>query len=83
MIDQERTIKELEWIVNLFGNYERHAMDDEEIQSLNDAIMLLKDQETIVRCKDCKYWHDPINCQLESEGLKTPDDWFCADGERW
>ena len=82
MTNREKTIKGLEWIVNLFGNYERHAMDDEEIQSLNDAIMLLKEQGTIVRCKDCKYWHDPINCQLDSEGLKTPDNWFCADGER-
>ena len=82
MPDRERTIKGLEWIVNLFGNYERHAMDDEEIQSLNDAIMLLKEQEAIVRCKDCKYRYDSINCQLDSEGLKTPDDWYCADGKR-
>ncbi len=36
----------------------------------------------LVRCKDCKYWHDPLRCQLDSEGLKTPGDWFCADGER-
>lgn len=36
----------------------------------------------VVRCKDCKYRDDAIRCQLDSEGLKTPDDWFCADGER-
>ena len=36
----------------------------------------------IIRCKDCKYWHDAIRCQMDSEGLKTPDNWFCADGER-
>ena len=47
MTNREKTVKELEWIVNLFGNYERHAMDDEEIQSLNDAIMLLKEQEPV------------------------------------
>lgn len=36
----------------------------------------------VVRCKDCKFRGDAIRCLLDSEGLKTPDDWFCADGER-
>lgn len=50
---------------------------------LDDVIAFLREQESvIVRCKDCKFWHDPIRCRLDSEGLKTPDDWFCADGER-
>ena len=36
----------------------------------------------VVRCKDCKHrWHS-INCQMYSEGMKTPDDWYCADGEQ-
>ena len=39
-------------------------------------------EEDIVRCKDCKYWNDPLNCRLDSEGLETTEDWFCADGER-
>ena len=39
-------------------------------------------EEDIVRCKDCKHWHDPLTCLLDSEGLKTTEDWFCADGER-
>lgn len=43
---------------------------------------LLETPQEICRCKDCKYWHDSIRCQLDSEGLKTPGDWFCADGER-
>jgi len=47
MIDREKVIKGLEWIVDLFGTYDRHAMDDEEIQSLNDAITLLKEQEPV------------------------------------
>lgn len=47
-----------------------------------DALGLLKEQEPIVKCKNCKFRHDPIRCRLDSEGLKTPDDWFCADGER-
>lgn len=36
----------------------------------------------VVRCKDCVNRHDPINCKMYSEGMDTPDDWFCADGER-
>ena len=52
-------------------------------KTIPDAIALLREQEAvIVRCKDCKYRHDAIRCRLDSEGLKTPDDWFCADGER-
>lgn len=88
MIDREKTVKGLEWIVNLFGNYERHAMDDEEIQSLNDAIMLLKEQETIIRCKDCKY--NSGNCHglyaqfvtCYKTGSAHRENWYCADGER-
>lgn len=51
-------------------------------QAIYEICELLKEQPDVVRCKDCKYWHDPIRCQLDSEGLKTLEDWFCADGER-
>lgn len=47
MIDREKVIKGLEWVIVLFNNYERHAMGDEEMQSLNDAIVLLKAQESL------------------------------------
>ena len=40
------------------------------------------DVVNVVRCKDCKYRWDPIQCDMYSEGMVTPDDWFCADGER-
>ena len=49
---------------------------------IDDAIALLKEQPQIVRCKDCKYWHDSIKCQMYSEGMETGENWFCADGER-
>ena len=38
--------------------------------------------ENIVRCGECKHRKDSIQCPLYSEGIKTADDWFCADGER-
>lgn len=36
----------------------------------------------LIRCKYCVNRHDSINCKMYSEGMDTPDDWFCADGER-
>jgi hypothetical protein len=36
----------------------------------------------IVRCGECKWWHDSIRCGMYSEGMDTTPDWFCADGER-
>ena len=36
----------------------------------------------IVRCKDCKK-HDTYDCNITYlTTQKTPNDWFCADGER-
>jgi len=40
------------------------------------------DAVPVVRCKHCKYRRDPLRCQMDSEGMPTPDDWYCADGER-
>lgn len=62
-ISLEKVIKGLEWVAVLFSNYERHAMGDEEMQSLNDALTLLKEQKPIrpliandmYFCGSCKY----------------------------
>lgn len=40
------------------------------------------DEKELVMCKHCKYRWDSIGCQMYSEGMKTPDDWYCADGEK-
>lgn len=42
----------------------------------------ISDRVDVVRCKDCEYRWNPIDCQMYSEGMTTPDDWYCADGER-
>lgn len=34
----------------------------------------------VVRCKECKYQHDPSNCF--TFGMDRYDEWFCADGKR-
>lgn len=55
--------------------------EEQAIYSWNDRTQY-EEQKPIIRCKDCKYWHDPINCQMDSEGMKTSGDWFCADAKR-
>lgn len=63
-----------------------------------DALALLKEQEAVVRCKDCKWWDkkDDSNygyCHACKHGYYSDHweigiyrtykgDWFCADGER-
>ena len=36
----------------------------------------------VVRCKDCRWYHDSMNCSMYSEGMHTPPGWYCADGRR-
>ena len=59
-----------------------------DIDMLIDALSLLKEQEAVVRCKDCKYWYFADN-RIPSEqenvcgrnGVVVTPDWFCADGK--
>lgn len=58
--------------------------DDELKMFAHDAIVLLKEETKIVRCKDCKHFEpDGIYtmCYLHN-GLSQNADWYCADGER-
>lgn len=52
-----------------------------ELQTAFDDGYAARDKE-IVRCVECKYRHDSIMCRMYSEGMDTPDNWFCADGKR-
>lgn len=49
-----------------------------------EIFALLKEQEAVVRCKDCKR-RGTYDCPVYvgGDGMSSePDDWFCADGER-
>lgn len=50
---------------------------------LSDALDLLKEQEAVVRCKDCKNG-EPGACGygIDCDGFWHDDDWYCADGVR-
>ena len=61
-------------------------------EGYNDALMRFRsmvhgsptvDAVQVVRCKDCLWRHDDSSpTWLPCMGRETPDDWFCADGER-
>ena len=43
------------------------------------------DAVPVVRCKDCKHWHEDIDATtkwLMCHEIVTDRNWFCADGER-
>lgn len=40
------------------------------------------DEKELVMCKHCRYRWDSIGCRMYSEGMSTPDNWYCADGEK-
>ena len=49
----------------------------------NLALFPTVDRPEVVRCKDCKHWHDGITTTCDiNHGNGYPPDWFCADGER-
>ena len=61
---------------------------DSEVQVIAEsAIALLKEQEAVVRCKDCEHCYFASN-RIPSEqnyacgkhGFDVAPDWFCADG---
>ena len=56
-----------------------------------DALELLKEQEAVVRCKDCIYREDKKKCVVAFVADKQDfpvsyydkyGEWFCADGKR-
>ena len=75
-MDREKVIKGLEWITVLFKNYERHAIDDPEMQALYDAIALLKAQEA----KPVKHIHEeyPEHLWAKDEDGEI-DEWVGED----
>ena len=100
MSEREKVIEGLghisEW---LFPQY-RVAYDGDApnyydaYKTVDEAIELLKEQEAVVRCKDCRYSNlycvEDTNGEWLYECCHPSDDnsvirkwnWFCADGER-
>ena len=99
MADREKVIKALEYCIGRNGCWSDDNHEEcpwiskcrEDSSSLKrDAIELLKEQEKIIRCKDCRHWIGggiddkdnfiPPRCTLFNE-LQTAN-WFCPAGQR-
>ena len=58
------------------------------MEYIDDALSLLKEQEAVVRCKDCKFRGNINICPLayientEQFTALCVDEWFCGSGKR-
>lgn len=53
-----------------------------ELAEAQDVIQeMIAEQSKLVRCADCKN-HNNNGCRFFRYGVRTKDEWFCADGER-
>ena len=77
MPDREKVIEGLEKVWDAFNHMEHELYAD----YVFDALALLKGQETVVRCKDCK-WYDERMSLCDNCGLPREQTFFCADGKR-
>lgn len=88
MPDREKIIKTLTDALSAKENYP-WAKAEMSFEFIEMLLELLKEQDAVVRCKDCKYWYfadNRIPCEQENvcgrNGIAVTPDWFCADGER-
>ena len=92
MTDRKKVIEGLGLIREFLGEGlpGQRQVFETYINVLNDAEELLKEQEEIVPCKECKHRQNMtasiINGQVcfwcEKTKTYRPDGWYCADGER-
>jgi len=88
-MDREKVIVEIEDALsgNLAkaGHVYKLSLNRLKDKALIDALAMLKEQEAVIRCKDCKYGekcaepHKDYWCNLYEEYKWS--EWFCADGE--
>jgi hypothetical protein len=89
--EKEQVIKELEKQIRLTESV-NSGWVHLTIEKAKKALELLKEQEKIVLCKDCKHFkdnrclNDNVHYSIDDCGCQptfhVTDDWFCAEGER-
>lgn len=55
------------------------------VAKVDDVITALRDNDVVkvVRCKDCKWWHDMKCTNINGANcLVINENWFCRSGER-
>ena len=83
MADREKVIKATELLDDFFNEYREvyYISPHEAWEIIKDT---LKEQEAVVRCKDCKR-RGTYDCPVYVGGdgmYSEPDDWFCGDGKK-
>ena len=87
-MDREKVINELVEHIESALDVDSDYVDCVRTDLLQTVVGLLKEQEAVVRCKDCKYSASDMACTHPNEWgneVSRNDgnpDWFCADGER-
>lgn len=84
--EQEETINDLTETIRQLN---QHIKDLSEymtpygkVKDVKAYAELLKEQEAVVRCKDCKWYDKQNNWCISLDIAEQGEDWFCADGER-
>ena len=93
MLDREKVIQAMEWCQeNACEGCPYDTHNNESCGISDDILTLLKEQEAVVRCKDCKFAFFKTglvpenhifctNLYTERGQAVKQDDWFCGDGK--
>lgn len=82
--DRKKAITGLEKLRNDlgYGLPDRSNVVMEYLDSLTDAIELMKEQPEIIRCKDCRHYNKNTGACRRRIIHGFAETWFCADGKR-
>ena len=92
LIDADEAIEFVKNILYVHRYYHpRSTTENVPISEVIDKIEQVPtvDAVRVVRCKECKYWRNPPDCEGDNnygccwDGIGyTLANWYCADGER-
>jgi transcription elongation factor Elf1 len=80
MPDREKVIKALTDALSAKENYP-WAKAEMSFEFIEMLLELLKEQEAVVRCKDCRQ-NGQCSIQFKFADADDPGNWFCAYGKR-
>ena len=84
MSDREKVVRAVETCFDSWIDGHRNmGLDLQAVEQMkHDALELLKEQEAIVRCKDCRYLNEDSGICVIGIKHGYRDTWFCAYGKR-
>lgn len=86
MADRERYIEVLSNTVKAVKEFNEDTPIKISLECVEDIIELLKEQQQVVRCKDCIWFHKPVSekklCKCNYHGFVTNEDKYCWWGEK-